>query len=215
MEIQYLVKFISAKTKCTIFDKLRFENDTRKKASLINLPLAFNSVKGHLYRCFFNIQEQNSVFNKTGSHANPCKFCWGIDGDVAFRQDKMLLSMLKHYTLRCGCKSKCTKQCNCKKNEVDCTEFCKCKGLSETWKDILKKNFWRKGVTTSKKKKIVLVFADFFLLYVYYDFTLILFSYRNYSIQKLCRKENRKRSFLYFTRISFILCFLNEMETTF
>ena len=49
-----------------------------------------------------------------------------------------------------------------------------------------KKNFWRKGATAIKKKKIVLVFADFFLLYLYDDFTLVLVSYRNYSTEKLC-----------------------------
>ena len=72
-EIQYLVKVVSTKTKCTTFDKLRFENDTCKKASLTNLQLAFNSIKGHLYRCFFNIQEQSSIFNKpevTQTHAS-------------------------------------------------------------------------------------------------------------------------------------------------
>ena len=79
-----------------IFDELRFHNNTQKKASLINLPLAFNYIKGHLYSCFFNIQEQNSIFTKTRSHANLCKFCWGIDGGVTFRQDNMLLSMRKH-----------------------------------------------------------------------------------------------------------------------
>ena len=103
------MKVVSTKTKCATFDKLRFENDTRKKASFMNLLLAsgsikgpsrVSSIKGHLYCCFFNIQEQNSIFNKTGSHANSCKFFWGIDGDVTFRKDKMLLSMLKHYTLR-------------------------------------------------------------------------------------------------------------------
>ena len=64
-----------AKTKFATFDELRFHNDTRKKASLINLPLVFDSMQGNLYSCFFNIQEQNSIFTKTGSHANPCKTC--------------------------------------------------------------------------------------------------------------------------------------------
>ena len=114
-EIQYLVKVVSTKTKCTTFDELRFENNSRKKASLINLPLACNSIKSHLYRCFFNIQEQNIIFKKTGSHANLCKPFWGIHGDVRCRQGKMLLSMLQSYTLRCGRKSKWTKQCKCKR----------------------------------------------------------------------------------------------------
>ena len=86
--------------------------------------------------------------------------------------------------------------------------------IMRNWKGCLKNNFWRKWPAAIKKKKIVVVFADFFLLYVYYDFTFVLFSYRNYSVQKLCRKENRKRSLLYFTKISSILCFLYEIETT-
>ena len=100
------------------------------------------------------------------------------------------------------------------KNEVDCTKFCKCKGFCKPWKDILENNFWKKWATAIENKKIVVVFADIFLLYAYYGFTLVLFSYRNYFIQKLCRKKNHKRSFLYFTQIFIILCFLYEIETT-
>ena len=59
----------------TTFDELRFHNDTHKKASLINLPVVFDSMQCNLYSCFFNIQEQNSIFTKTGSHANLCKTC--------------------------------------------------------------------------------------------------------------------------------------------
>ena len=99
-----------------------------------------------------------------------------------------------------------------KMHQTKCTEFCKCKALCETGKDVLKNNFWRKWPAAIKKKKIVVVFADFFLLYVYYDFILVLFSYRNYFIQKLCIKENHKRSFLYLTWIFFILCFLYKIK---
>ena len=70
------------------------------------------------------------------------------------------------------------------KNEVDCTYFHKCKGLCKTSTDILKNNFCRKWAASIKKKKIVVVFPDFFLLYAWYDFTLVLFSYKNYFIQK-------------------------------
>ena len=114
----YLVKIVSPKTKCTIFDVPRSENYTRKKASLINLPLASDSTKGHLCRCFFNINEENSIFSNTRSHTNPCKLGWGIDGDVTLRQDKMVLSLLKHYTLRCGCESKSSKRCNSRLHRV-------------------------------------------------------------------------------------------------
>ena len=86
-ETPYLVKAVSTKTKCTTFHEPRFENDTRKRASRTNLSLAFNSIKGHLYHCSFNIQEQNSIFKKPGSHANPFKFCWGFDGDEMTKQD--------------------------------------------------------------------------------------------------------------------------------
>ena len=40
-----------------------------------------------------------------------------------------------------------------------------------------------------------------FLIICNYDFALVLFSYRNYSIQNLCTQEIYKRSSLYFTRI--------------
>ena len=60
-------------------------------------------------------KKKNSEFSKTGSHANLCVFGWGIHCEVTFRQGKMLLSILKHYTLRCGCKSKRCKWCKCKK----------------------------------------------------------------------------------------------------
>ena len=68
---EYLVKVVSRTTRCTTFDELRFENYTGKKASLINLPPTSNSIKGHLYRCFFIIQQQTSIFNKTENHPDP------------------------------------------------------------------------------------------------------------------------------------------------
>ena len=47
---------------------------------------------------------------------------------------------------------------------------------------ILRKYFSWKMRSKIKKKKTVTVFADFFLSYINYDFTLVLFSYRIYSI---------------------------------
>ena len=64
-------------------------------------------MQGNLYSCFFNIQEQNNIFTKTGSHANLCKTCWGFDSHVTFRQDyaaihaKTYLDMIKmHQTMQ-------------------------------------------------------------------------------------------------------------------
>ena len=174
----------------------------------MNLPLAFSSIKRHLYDCFHNIQEQNSIFSKTGSHANPCKFFWRIDGEVAFRQDR-LLSMPKH-ALRRGCKLKWTKQWSARKWSR-LHQVLQMQRIMQNLKGYLKKSLLEKMSHSIWK---VVVFADFLLLYVYYDFTLVLFSCRNYFIQKLCRKENHKRSFLYFTQIFIILCFRYEIETT-
>ena len=108
---EYLVKVFSPTTRCTTLDELRLENYTGKKASLINLPPTFSFIKGHLYHCFFIIQQQTSIYNKTGNHADPCEFGWVLDSDAMFRPDKMLLSVPEHYTVRCGCKSECTKRC--------------------------------------------------------------------------------------------------------
>ena len=132
-----------------------------------------------------------------------------MDGDVMFRQDKMLLLYIEMWG-----QIKLHQTMQVQKYRKDCTEFCKCKGLCEIWKDILKYSFWQKWATAIRKKKIVAVFLDFFLLYVYHVFTLVLFSYRSYFIQKLCRKENHKRSFFIINSNFFILCFAYEIETT-
>ena len=102
---EYLVKVVSPTTRCT-FDELRFENYTVKKASLRNLSPTSSSIKGYLYRCFFIIQKQTSICNKTESHADPCEFGWVIDSATTHRPEKMLLSVPEYYTVSCGCKSK-------------------------------------------------------------------------------------------------------------
>ena len=71
---EYLVKVFSPTTRCTTLDELRLENYTGKKASLIDLPPTSSFIKGHLYHCFFIIQQQTSIYNKTGNHADPCEF---------------------------------------------------------------------------------------------------------------------------------------------
>ena len=75
----YLAKVVSPTARCTTFDELRLENQTGKKASLINLPPTSNSIKGHLYCCFFIIQEQAIIYSKIESHADPG---WVVDSDV-------------------------------------------------------------------------------------------------------------------------------------
>ena len=67
---EYLIKVVSLTTRCTPFDELRFVNYTGKKASLINLPPTSDSIKCPLYRCFFIIQEQTIIYNKTESQAD-------------------------------------------------------------------------------------------------------------------------------------------------
>ena len=39
------------------------------------------------------------------------------------------------------------------KHEVDCTQFCKCKELCETWKDIKKKTFGEKEEHQLKRRR--------------------------------------------------------------
>ena len=51
---------------------------------------------------------------------------------------------IKILYIRSGCKSKCPKQCKCENNKVECTEFCKYKGLCEKW---------RKWATAMKKRR--------------------------------------------------------------
>ena len=79
----------------------------------------------------------------------------------------MLLSMSEYYNVRCGYNSKCTKLCKFEINKVDSTEFCKCKGLCGTWKDISKTVFGENELQQLKRRR-QLHFADFFLSYDIY-----------------------------------------------
>ena len=82
--MQYLLKVFSVKTKCTTFDKMRFENNTRKKASLINLPFP-----SRLIYIAISLASKNKIvcLTKTGNHANPYRFCWGIAPGFANAKD--------------------------------------------------------------------------------------------------------------------------------
>ena len=71
------------------------------------------------------MQGKTSIYNKTKIHPDPCDFGWVIDNNSTLRPEKMLLSVPEHYAVRSRCNSKCTKQSNCKNNDVDCTKFCK------------------------------------------------------------------------------------------
>ena len=71
---EYLVKVASPATKFATFDELRFKNYTGKTTSFINVPSNSISTKGHLCRCFFIIQVESSILNKTGRYPNPCNF---------------------------------------------------------------------------------------------------------------------------------------------
>ena len=78
----------------------------------------------------------------------------------------MLLSMSEYYNFRCGYNLKCTKLCKFEINKVDSIEFCKCKGLCGTWKDISKTVFGENELQQLKRRR-QLHFADFFLSYIY------------------------------------------------
>ena len=119
-------------TRCRRFDGLRLKNYSDKKASLIFLQPISKSMKGYLCHCSFIIQEKTIIYNKTKSHPDLCNFGWVTDNNVTLSLEKMLLSVPEHYTVRSWCKSKCTKQCKSKNNDVDCTIFLKFVWVIET-----------------------------------------------------------------------------------
>ena len=72
----------------------------------------------------------------------------------------------------------------------------------------LKNNFWRKWATTIKKKKIVVVFADLFLLYVY----LLLFCFHMRTILYRNCAEKRIAKVVFYTSLEFSLFFLFSIK---
>ena len=60
---------------------------------------------------------------------DPKCFGWKkVDGVLI--PDKRELYMPPGYIVVCGCSKHCTGRCKCIKNDVSCTEFCKCRDIN-------------------------------------------------------------------------------------
>ena len=54
---------------------------------------------------------------------NPCDFGW-YEENGHLLPEKFQLHLPTQYTIRCGCKAKCSGRCKCTKYDMPCTEFC-------------------------------------------------------------------------------------------
>ena len=122
---EYLAKVLKPQCDSKTFDKLRLECYTSKEMKLLNLPPTSSSIHGHLKRCHYVIRSIKLLLDDFCER--PQDHGWAeIDGYLI--PNKYLVPMPLHYTVRCGCKSRCTGRCRCAKLLAICTEFCGCKG---------------------------------------------------------------------------------------
>ena len=122
---EYLVKVLKPQSESNTFDSLRHESYTAKNVKLFDLPPTSSAILGHLKRCHYVVRYNKLLLNSYSER--PQDHGWTeIDGFLI--PDKHLMPMLLHYTVRCGCKSRCTGRCRCSKMDTICTEFCSCKG---------------------------------------------------------------------------------------
>ena len=125
---EYLVKVFKRKTKCKTLNELRLEQYTKKSSNLLQLPPTSLSIQGHLKRCEFVTRQNTSLVSNFDD--DPCQYGWANEGGFLL-PEKFQNSMPAYFTVRCGCKSKCSGRCKCSKYETICTEFCGCKGQCE------------------------------------------------------------------------------------
>ena len=122
---EYLVKVLKPRSESNTFDSVRHESYTAKNVKLFDLPPTSSAILGHLKRCHYVVRYNMLLLNSYSER--PQDHGWTeIDGFLI--PDKHLMPMPLHYTVRCGCKSRCTGRCRCSKMDTICTEFCSCKG---------------------------------------------------------------------------------------
>ena len=114
------------KSICVTFNELRFDIYRPQKTPYFKLPPSSHSLQQHLQHCFFIIR---MAMNLLGNQfeIDPLEFGWTeVDGYIV--PNKQLLPLSNFYLVHCGYMKKSKGCCSCTKQDVACTEFCKCKG---------------------------------------------------------------------------------------
>ena len=123
---EYLVKVLKPKSKSKTFNELRFEQYVEKKTNILQLAPTSQSIQGHLLRCHFVVRQNSKLLNDFKD--SPLDFGWVEDGGSLIPK-KYQCMMPSYYTVRCGCKKRCSGRCRCIKLETICTEFCGCRNV--------------------------------------------------------------------------------------
>ena len=118
---EYLVKVLKPKSLSKTFNELRFEQYVEKKTNILQLAPTSQSIQGHLLRCHFVVRQNSKLLNDFKD--SPLDFGWVEDGGSLIPK-KYQSMMPSYYTVRCGCKKRCSGRCHCIKLETICTEFC-------------------------------------------------------------------------------------------
>ena len=123
---QCLIKVEQPKSTCVTFNELRFDMYRSRKTPYLKLPPSSHSLQGLLQRCFIIIRTaMNTLENQF--EIGLLEFYW-IEADRYIVPNRQLLPLPDFYLVSCGFTKKCTGRCSCAKQDVACTEFCKCKG---------------------------------------------------------------------------------------
>ena len=117
------MRLLQPKSVYDSFDELRLYNRFLKKDKPISeLPPTSHSI---LLRCFYVVNLCVNLLKPDIISLDPLKFGWMIK-ETDMLPEKMLLPMPHELIDVCGCAIKCTNRCKCFRNQVPCTEYCKC-----------------------------------------------------------------------------------------
>lgn len=122
---KYLVKVWSAKAEVDTFDELRYEDYHKNlNKSLANLPPTSSVIEGHIQRTLLAVREAVTLLDQRVP-LEPTDYGWEESNGVLV-PSKHLKPLPDVLLTVCGCTRCKTKQCKCRKANLNCCVFCKC-----------------------------------------------------------------------------------------
>ena len=125
---QYLVNVFKSGTHCESVDQLRYYLYHHSKKTIVDLPPASPSVRGHILLAFYGTYLQLHCLDN--AELNPFKFGFYQD-DGALLPDRKQALLPDDFPMPCRCTACATKRCPCRQNEIKCCPYCSCQATNK------------------------------------------------------------------------------------
>lgn len=124
MAEEYLCKVYKAGTTCKTLDELRYHLYHHSKKTILGLPPTSRAAEGHIRRAFFGTYQQLHCLDRPD--LDPRNFGY-IECDGNLQPDRLQSLLPEDFPMPCKCPSCATARCSCRKIDIGCCPYCKCK----------------------------------------------------------------------------------------